>query len=78
MNHKEIRDRQNRLSIERREMQRKLMQDYDETVYLPARRANMAACEKLGHKLRLFIPNGLGRVFQICEWCDATIFEDEN
>lgn len=70
---RQIRDRRHKIDAARREMQRKLMLDYDRNVYVPARRQLAEDCAKLGHGPERPQDNGLGSIHYYCTRCFAPI-----
>jgi hypothetical protein len=58
-----------RINKERRDKNKELIEEYDRTVYRPAREALIARCEKNGHVKGEFHDNGFGHCWYYCNQC---------
>lgn len=61
-----------KLDKERREKMTELMKEYDQTVYYPARKLMIEACEQEGHTQGKFHDNGLGWTWWWCGKCGTS------
>ena len=56
----------------RRQKMSELMDEYDKTVYYPARKALREQCEKIGHRWNFSDLNPVGYPIFVCNQCGAT------
>jgi len=59
------------LDKDRREKMAEAMEEYDRTVFYPARKQLIEDCEKEGHSQGKFHDNGLGWTWWYCGKCGA-------
>lgn len=61
--------RSRQLDRDRSKKMQELMQEYDETIFYPARKALMKECFKIGHKSGKYHDNGFGWSWFYCNQC---------
>lgn len=65
----DIWERRHKIDKERREKQKELMEEYDRTVYYPAKKQLIQECAQIGHVRGNFHDNGLGWTWFYCNNC---------
>lgn len=69
---KNIWTRRHEIDKARHDKVKELMEEYDRTVYYPARKQLVEDCEKEGHTQGKFHDNGLGWTWWWCGKCGAS------
>jgi len=66
-------DTRHEIDQARTKKQREAMEEYDRTVYYPAKKELYARCEAQGHKAGPIHNNGLGWTFVYCSLCGGVM-----
>ena len=69
----EIWELRHKIDRARTEKQREVMEEYDRTVYYPAKKELYARCEARGHVTGPIHNNGLGWTFVYCSLCGGVM-----
>ena len=67
----EIWTRRNEIDRARRNKMKEAMDEYDRTVYYPAKKQLIEDCEKIGHYGGTFHDNGFGWTWLYCNGCSG-------